>query len=205
MQQYRIVERGGQRDILGEGLLWSGRDNAVYWTDILAPTLEPAVACHRQGSNAGTMPEYIGWGDRTPPGRPGFIAGFKSWFRPELYLDPVRVRPIVSPEPGLPDNRLNDAKADSKGRIWAGTMAMAEKRPDGSLYRLDPGGALTRMDTGYIVCNGPALSADEDLALSHRQHEADDLSLCRCSRRRQPGRRARTSSISRMTGVIPTA
>ena len=91
----------------------------------------------------------------------GFIAGFKSGFV-ELDLDPVRVRPIVSPEADLPDNRLNDAKADSKGRIWAGTMTMAEKQPDGSLYRLDlPGGALHKMDSGYIVCNGPALSPDE--------------------------------------------
>ena len=39
MDAYRIVERGGQRDILGEGLLWSARDNAVYWTDIQAPAL----------------------------------------------------------------------------------------------------------------------------------------------------------------------
>jgi sugar lactone lactonase YvrE len=24
---------------LGEGLLWSARDNAIYWVDILAPAL----------------------------------------------------------------------------------------------------------------------------------------------------------------------
>ena len=38
MSDWRIVERP-VRDELGEGTLWSARDNALYWTDILAPAL----------------------------------------------------------------------------------------------------------------------------------------------------------------------
>jgi D-xylonolactonase len=38
MQSYRVIQRP-IRDQLGEGLLWSARENAVYWVDILAPAL----------------------------------------------------------------------------------------------------------------------------------------------------------------------
>ena len=38
MAEWRIIERDA-RDTLGEGTLWSARDNAVFWVDILAPAL----------------------------------------------------------------------------------------------------------------------------------------------------------------------
>lgn len=34
MQSARVIQRP-VRDQLGEGLLWSERENAVYWVDIL--------------------------------------------------------------------------------------------------------------------------------------------------------------------------
>ena len=34
-----LLVRGDIRDTLGEGTLWSARENAVYWVDILAPAL----------------------------------------------------------------------------------------------------------------------------------------------------------------------
>ncbi|HVZ27336.1 MAG TPA: SMP-30/gluconolactonase/LRE family protein [Rhizomicrobium sp.] len=158
MSRYRIVERGGQRDHLGEGLLWSSREGALYWTDITGPALNRlSLADHRV--TRWPMPEPIGWVVERRD-RPGFIAGFKSGIS-ELQLEPVRVRLLAAPEPELPDNRLNDAKADSKGRIWAGTMPVTEDRPAGNFYRFDPDGALMRVDSGYMVANGPALSADE--------------------------------------------
>ncbi len=154
MQQYRIIERDGQRDILGEGLLWSARDNAVYWTDILAPALNRlSLADGRVGRWA--MPEYVGWVIERRD-KPGFIAGFKTGFA-ELDLEPLRLRPIVSPEPALPGNRLNDAKADSKGRIWAGTMSMPRKNRWAISIASIPAARSPKMDSGYIVCNGPAL------------------------------------------------
>jgi sugar lactone lactonase YvrE len=55
---------------------------------------------------------------------PGFIAGFASGFA-QLTLEPTRIVAMVDPEPERPQNRLNDAKADRCGRIWAGSMAVA--------------------------------------------------------------------------------
>jgi sugar lactone lactonase YvrE len=156
---YRIIDRGGLRDELGEGLLWSARDNAVYWTDILAPALNRLSL--KDGSiQRWDMPEPIGWVVERKD-HPGLIAGFMSGFA-ELDLEPFAIRAIVNPHPDIPDNRLNDAKADAKGRIWAGSMPFTADHPSGKLYRLDGDRSLRQMDDGYDVANGPAFSLDQD-------------------------------------------
>ena len=151
-----IIEAGGVSQ-LGEGPLWSAREDAVYWVDILGQRL------NRLGLKDGLvahwdMPEPIDWVIERRDA-PGFIAGFASGFA-ELTLIPFAIRPIGNPEPHLPANRMNDAKADSAGRIWAGTMAADCKGMHGSLYRLDPDRRWTKVDGPYGIANGPAISAD---------------------------------------------
>lgn len=158
MPDYRIIERD-TRDLLGEGLLWSAREQAVYWTDILSPALN-RLSLESGRVDRWAMPEMIGWVIERRD-HPGFIAGFRSGFA-ELTLDPLTITPIVDPESHLPDNRLNDAKADRWGRIWAGSMPITADRPSGNLYRLDPDRGLTHIDSGYSVANGPAISPDQD-------------------------------------------
>lgn len=156
MTDVRIIEGSG-RALLGEGPLWSARENAVYWVDILGQRLH-RLSLTDDAITSWDMPEPIGWviGQRSGP---GFIAGFASGFA-ELMLDPLTIRPIGDPEPELPGNRMNDAKADPAGRIWAGTMAANCKGMAGSLYRLDPDHRWTRVDGPYGIANGPAISAD---------------------------------------------
>ena len=134
MSAVRIIE-GSASSLLGEGPLWSARDNAVYWVDILGRRLR-RYSLADESIAAWDMPEPIGWVIERG-NAPGFIAGFASGFA-ELALDPLTIRPIGDPEPHLPDNRMNDAKADPEGRIWAGTMAANCRDVTGSLYRLDP-------------------------------------------------------------------
>ena len=157
MTDARIVERCGQTDLLGEGLLWSAREQALYWTDILAPALNRLTLATGKVERW-AMPERIGWVIERQDG-PGLIAGFQSGFA-LLTLDPFAIVPIADPEPQLPDNRLNDAKADRHGRIFAGSMPVGADRPTGSLYRLDPDHSVHRLDQGYTVANGPAISPD---------------------------------------------
>jgi xylono-1,5-lactonase len=157
--QYAVVARA-ERDRLGEGPLWSPRDNALYWVDILGQLLW-RLRLETGEIRSWAMPEMIGWVIERRD-RPGFVAGFQSGFA-ELSLDPVTISRLADPEPELPANRLNDAVADAAGRIWAGTMPVTADRPTGSLYRFDPGGTVTRLDSGYIVTNGPAISLDQKL------------------------------------------
>lgn len=149
------------RDTLGEGLLWSDRDNAVYWTDIIDRKLwrlrlADHDICHWD------MPEMIGWIIERAGG--GFVVGLQAGFY-RLSLAPFSLELIVNPHPERLDNRLNDAKADAFGRIWAGSMPVADGPPaiwpaTGALYRLDPDGAVSRHDDSLTIANGPAISPD---------------------------------------------
>lgn len=155
---WRVVRRA-EKDQLGEGPLWSAKDYAIYWVDILAP----ALYCYSLDDGAVTrwpMPEKIGWVIERR-GQPGFIAGLQSGFV-ELDLEPFAIRPIVDPEPHYPGNRMNDAKADKHGRIWAGTMDAAIRETTGSLYCMQPDRSVRRVDEGYKITNGPAFSPAQD-------------------------------------------
>jgi sugar lactone lactonase YvrE len=158
MERFRVIQRS-IRDQLGEGLLWSARQNAVYWVDILAPALH-RLSLADETISSWEMPEKIGWVVERRD-RPGFIAGLQSGFH-QITLDPVVCRPLLDPEPHYPDNRMNDAMVDHLGRIWAGTMDCNAKLETGSLYRLEPDLKLTRQDDGYVVTNGPAVTPGHD-------------------------------------------
>lgn len=139
---------------LGEGAMWSARDNAIYWVDIIGQRLH-RLALSDGAVRSWAMPEKIGWVVERR-NRPGFIAGLQSGFA-ELTLEPFAIRRLADPEPHLPDNRMNDCTVDRDGRIWAGTMEVAIVNPTGSLYRLDPDLKIRRMDTDYLVTNGPVI------------------------------------------------
>jgi D-xylonolactonase len=156
MTGFRIIPRS-RVDHLGEGPLWSPAHNALFWVDVTGQRLN-RLALADDTVTEWAMPEMIGWVIERRD-HPGFIAGLHSGFV-ELTLDPLVITPIAEPEPHLPGNRMNDAKAHSSGCIFAGTMPVAIDRPSGSLYRLDPGGTLNTVDTGYTVANGPAISPD---------------------------------------------
>ncbi|GBH29139.1 SMP-30/gluconolactonase/LRE family protein [Sphingobium xenophagum] len=153
MAQWRMIARDGA-DMLGEGTIWSARDDAVYWVDILAPALN-RLSLKDGAVQRWAVPEPLGWVAERAGG--GFIGGFKSGFA-EISLDPLTITPIGDPEPDLPGNRMNDGKADAQGQIWCGTMDMAEESDSGSLYRLTPDLVWQQMDAGYRVPNGPAFS-----------------------------------------------
>lgn len=153
MAQWEVIKRD-VRDALGEGTLWSARENAVYWTDIIAPAVN-RLSLADGSIKRWVMPEPTGWIVERQGG--GFVAGLQSGFA-SITLDPLTIEPFGSPEPHLPGNRMNDGKADADGRIWCGTMDMAEQTDSGAFYRLDPDGGWLQMDKGYRVPNGPAFS-----------------------------------------------
>ncbi len=157
---FRIIPRDS-RDTLGEGLMWSARDQALYWTDIIGQMLWRLDFADDRISHW-PMPEMIGWIIERAAG--GFVVGLQSGFH-YLHLDPFTLTPIGNPQPERPGNRLNDAKADSRGRIWAGSMPRSDLPIDqwpatGALYRLDPDGQVSRHQDGLIIANGPAFSPD---------------------------------------------
>lgn len=156
MTRVRVIEAAG-RCRLGEGPVWSVREQALYWVDILGH------AAHRLRVADGQvmrwlLPEMIAWLIERADA-PGFVAGLTRDVV-LLSLEPMSIAPLARPESQLDGHRLNDAKADAAGRLWCGTMPIGADRETGSLFRLDPDGALSQWDRGYRVTNGPAFSPD---------------------------------------------
>jgi sugar lactone lactonase YvrE len=152
-------QRQGRRDRLGEGITWSPRRNAIFWVDILSCSLQRLDLDSGRVQRWG-FPEPIGWAVERA-GFDGLIVGLKSGFY-ACSLDPFELTSIGNPEPDRPHNRLNDAKVDHEGRIWAGSKDDREEgaEPAGALYRLDPDRRWSRQADGYQITNGPTFSPD---------------------------------------------
>lgn len=141
---------------LGEGPLWVAQENALYWLDILQNQV------HKLHVNNGKRQT---WHFAEPITSMavrqfgGLVASITKGFA-VIDLANLVIEPIVTTESDLPGNRFNDGKVDGNGRYWAGTMDNGGKQATGSLYRLDPDLSLHKMDSPYLISNGPAFSAD---------------------------------------------
>jgi len=141
---------------LGEGPLWDAARQQLLFVDILRshvhafdpktgrdriyPVGEPAgaVACTERGD------WLVACGG-------GFV---------RLDPDSGRTTFVARAEPGPPATRMNDGYVDARGRFWAGTMAMDHAPNQGTLYRLDPDGTVTRMLAPVTISNGIDWSLD---------------------------------------------
>lgn len=143
---------------LGEGPVWSVREQALYWVDILEHRLHRYAVNAEQQRSTWQFDEEITSVAERADGK-GLIVTLRHRF---AYFDPATetLEPFLEVESDLPGNRFNDGKCDPLGRYWAGTMDFGCKEPTGTLYRLGPNRALAAIDSGYPITNGPAWSAD---------------------------------------------
>ena len=152
---------------LGEGVVWSAAEQAVYWVDI------PGRCLHRYIPATGNKRSWDAPARTTfvvPMSGGGLLCGHEDGLR-SFSPEDGRFGPLHPIEPLLHDNRLNDGAVDGAGRLWFGTMHDPEEAATGSLYRLDGLGdpvAPLLMDTGYTVTNGPAFDG-----VRHRLYHTD--------------------------------
>ncbi len=153
---------------LGEGPIWSPRHNAVFFVDILGKQLHRYDLAKHDVVQSFGMPDMIGWIVERQKG--GFVAGVKNdvYF---LDIEPFKLTKVLTIEGDKPGNRLNDAKADPKGRLWTGTMDLAFKDRTAALYRIDPDLSVHTIDTGYVCTNGPAFSKDGTRMYHNETHD----------------------------------
>jgi D-xylonolactonase len=144
---------------LGEGPLWSSREQALYWVDILQRRLHRYALGETPRQHHWQFDEEISSAAERM-GKPGLVVTLRHGF---AFFDPAteKLERLVAPEAHLPGNRFNDGKCDRQGRYWAGTIDFDCKAPTGSLYRLTPDMHCEMIDSGYPVTNGPAWSADQ--------------------------------------------
>lgn len=146
-----------------EGPCWDAASQQLWWVDIMGCR----VHCFDPATGADTS-----WGTDGQPGgvlidqRGDPIIGMPDGLS---VLDRATggTRTLVPLEADLPGNRLNDMKADSRGRVWAGSMAYERTTGAGSLHRVEPGAAgrparATRAVGDLTIANGPAIDEAAD-------------------------------------------
>lgn len=139
--------------ILGEGPIWDGA--ALWFVDIKAHRVFRFVP--GSALQSWQAPGEVGW--VLPRASGGMIAGMQSGIHSFDPVDGV-FAPLHDPEPHMPENRLNDATTDARGRVWFGSMDNTEQAVTGRLYRADTAGCRDSGLPPVVITNGPAISPD---------------------------------------------
>ncbi|XP_074643128.1 regucalcin-like [Tubulanus polymorphus] len=151
----------------GEGPHWDESTQTLYFVNIRADVGE--VFRWNYGSN---VAEEITLGSSfttfiLPRKEGGFVASLGQSVIQFDWNNPDDYSVIASVEEGR-DTRFNDAKCDSSGRIWAGTMALETspavlEKEQGSLYCIDKDKKVTQITDKVTISNGLAWSLDEKI------------------------------------------
>jgi sugar lactone lactonase YvrE len=148
-----VHEIDAPASVLGEGPLYL--DKLLYWVDIEGRQV------HRLRLKDDELHSFV------TPSRPGCVAARKSggvvvaledgiYFLNETGGKCERLAHIP-----LANQRLNDGKCDSKGRLWVGSMVLSGPPSTGKLYRVDPDLSVHVMQEGITISNGIAWTQDD--------------------------------------------
>jgi len=151
---------------LGEGLHWDKQRGLLWLVDITGQQLFSFDPVTRAVSKR-TVSEPVGW-VLSIEQSDYILLGLKSGLGLLHASDhSVPLRWLNRNFPGSSSLRMNDAKIDSLGYLWAGSMStLPEPSPIGELaqYSFDRD-SWTIIDRQYVVPNGPAFSRKGDLVL----------------------------------------
>ncbi len=141
--------------LLGEGPVWSPRDDALYWVDILTPSIHRFDVATGKDTETklGSMLSLV-----IPKATGGLLIATPNGLM--TVGDNGTLTRLSHPEADRPGNRYNDGKCDRMGRLWVGTMDMGVAPNRGNLFRVDADGSWKKMDTGFTVANGLGWSPD---------------------------------------------
>lgn len=143
------------RATVGEGPVWDRRTGRLCWVDIDNGLLfENDLATGEQarwslGSLLGAAApraEHEGFAVAVADGLGLFVDG------------QLRVLDPILPEPY---RRMNDAKCDSRGRLWAGSTHLSFEPGGGALHRWDGRAPSIVMASGFSLPNGIGWNAED--------------------------------------------
>ena len=157
-QDIKLIDIIPAGDTVGEGVLWDGRSQSLWWTDIQRSRLYRYDWAQRH-CRLLPAPERIG--------SFGFVAGSElliTAFASGLALyDPHSraVEWLARPAADQPRVRFNDGRVDRRGRFWSGTMMdHGPREPVGTLYSYDARHGLRSHLGGVLISNGLCMSPD---------------------------------------------
>jgi sugar lactone lactonase YvrE len=132
----------------GEGPFWDAANGRLLLVDMLAGAV---VEVDADGQTRRQKLAGVAAALRARRGG-GYVLATENQFvllgrdlRVERTLPPVFTDPLL---------RMNDGGCDPQGRFYCGTMAYAETPGAGTLYRLDPDGAVSVTLPGVTISNG---------------------------------------------------
>jgi sugar lactone lactonase YvrE len=134
---------------VGEGPHWDA--GTLYWVDILAGEIHTTTA---DGTTTLRLPWLVG--AAVPRVGGGFVAATADGFA-EVAVDGTTVtrQHILAP-----DHRMNDAKCDPRGRLWAGSVQMDFAAGQGALHVLAADWSTRVVLDGLTQPNGMGWSPD---------------------------------------------
>lgn len=143
-------------DALGEGPIWHVGEQALYWLDIVKPSLQrldPATGEYREWP----MPESIG---SLVPGAKGGLVATMGNRVVAIDMPSGAISTLIEVPNWRDDIRMNNGKCDRQGRYWFGVANLDVENPKGRLYRFDSDGTLTQMEDKITISNGLGWSPD---------------------------------------------
>lgn len=145
-----------QKAQLGEGALWHGPGNVLYWIDIMnqeVHTYNPSTNENHTvnvGHDVGTVVTRKSG---------GLVLAIKDGFA-SLDPDTCKLEMLKEVEADIPSNRFNDGKCDPAGRFWAGSMNYEITPGKAALYMLDTDLTVQKMIDGVTCSNGIVWTVD---------------------------------------------
>lgn len=145
------------RATVGEGPVWDRRTGRLCWVDINNGKL------FEDDLRAG---EQISWSLDTQLGAAaprGEAEGFAVAVSDGLGLVVAGELQILDPVLPEPYRRMNDAKCDSRGRLWAGSTHVEFEPGVGALHRWDGKGPSVVTASGFSLPNGLGWNAEDTI------------------------------------------
>ena len=143
---------------LGEGPVWDERTGELVWVDIAGFAVhrfDPATGADRV-QNVG---RHVGAAVPCEDG--SLVLALEDGIA--KLREGGELEYIADTEADAPEIRMNDAKADPGGRLFAGTMAFALTPGVATLYRVDPDHSVRPVVTGMTLSNGLDWSPDRSV------------------------------------------
>jgi sugar lactone lactonase YvrE len=160
---------------VGESPVWMAAEQALYWVDIPARTLNCWDATTSQ-TRSWTAPEMLAC--IAPAASGGWVAGMETGIfsltaGPDQALNTALLGSVTHAQPGM---RFNDGRCDRQGRFLAGTMVMDMSLASGAghVYRMGVDG-ITSLLSGLITPNGMAFSPDGNTMYLSDSHPSVQL------------------------------
>ena len=156
-ESFSLRALSNERSDCGEGPIWNSATGIFSWVDIagnkwhqvsLNPDADSATRTFKIPTVIGAIVERS---------RGGYFAAVKEGFglisANGMYSSDISF---------LAENeRMNDAKADSRGRYWAGSCDLGFTPGQGKLHMIDENKTIRTMETGLTLPNGLGWSPDD--------------------------------------------